>query len=53
MDEKVVRLKEAGIEYVILVNRENNPDMENVDEILGDKLGQTGATEIYKLKSNN
>lgn len=53
VDEKVVRLKEAGIEYVILVNRENNPDMEDVDEILGDKLGQTGATEIYKLKSNN
>ena len=47
--ERIEALQGVGIEYVILGNRENFADVENLDEILGEKLGQTGATEIFKL----
>jgi len=49
MEERVVELRKAGIEYVIVGNREKFPDVENLDEILGKKIGQTGATEIFQL----
>ena len=52
LDERVVQLKKAGIEYVIIGNRENFPDIENLDEILGEKIGQTGTTEIFRLSTD-
>lgn len=49
LDERVPELKRAGIEYVIVGNRENFPDVENLDELLGEKIGQIGTTEIFRL----
>jgi hypothetical protein len=52
-EERIAKMRSVGIDYVILANRENFPDVENLDEILGEKIGQTGTTEIFKLTFND
>ncbi len=42
-------MKEHQIEYVILGSREPYKDVENLDQLLGEKIGQTGDTEIFRL----
>ncbi len=48
MEERIPLLKESGIEYVILGSREAFKD-ENIEALLGDKIGQTGNTEIFRI----
>ena len=47
--ERIRKMKEIGIEYVILGSREPYNGIEDLDELLGEKIGQTGGTEIFKL----
>ena len=49
LEERLEQMKKVQIEYVILGSREPYQDVENLDEILGKKVGQTGGTEIFKL----
>lgn len=51
LEERLERMKEIQIEYVILGSREHYKDVENLDKILGEKIGQIGETEIFKLGS--
>ena len=44
-------MKAYQIEYVILGSREPYKDVENLDQILGEKIGQTGDTEIFRLET--
>ncbi len=48
MEQRIPLLKESGIEYVILGSREAFKD-ENIDELLGEKIGQIGNTEIFRI----
>lgn len=48
-EQRIEKMRRLGIEYVILGDRENFKDVENLDQLLGEKVGQTGLTEIFKL----
>lgn len=52
LEERIEKMREMGIEYVILGSREPYSEVENLDEILGQKIGQTGNTEIFKILEN-
>ncbi len=43
-------LRETGVEYVILGSREELEEYENLDDILGEKIGQTGNTEVFRIQ---
>ena len=49
LEERIAAMKEIGIEYVILGSREPYREVENLDEVFGEKIGQAGGTEIFKL----
>ncbi|MFO7670646.1 MAG: glycosyltransferase family 39 protein [Bacteroidales bacterium] len=49
MEERIPLMKETGIEYLILGSREAFRD-ENIDALLGEKIGQTGNTEIFRIE---
>ena len=49
LEERLEKMKEIHIEYLILGSRDKYKDVENLDDILGEKIGQIGETEIYKL----
>ncbi len=51
LEERPEKLRKMGIEYIIIGNRENYPDV-NFDEIFGEKVGQKGTTEIYKVSND-
>ena len=51
LEERLEKMKEHDINYVILGSREHYKDVENLDQILGEKIGQTGNTEIFKLNA--
>jgi len=51
LEDRVEVLKKVGIEYVIIGNRESFPDA-NLDEIFGEKVGQKGTTEIFKVSKD-
>ncbi len=50
LDERLTRMRKAGIEYLILGSREPYQDITNLDSILGRKIGEIGTTEIFKLQ---
>ena len=52
MEERLEKIKEAGIEYVILGSRKPYEDVENLDELLGEKVGEIRETEIFRLTSD-
>ncbi|MCK4745458.1 MAG: glycosyltransferase family 39 protein [Bacteroidales bacterium] len=49
MEKRLEYMKGIQIEYVILGSREKYEDVENLDELLGEKIGQIDGTEIFKL----
>ncbi|MBN1132100.1 MAG: glycosyltransferase family 39 protein [Bacteroidales bacterium] len=49
LEKRISYMKTLQTEYVILGSREYYRDVENLDEILGEKIGQTGNTEIFRL----
>ncbi|MEN8202382.1 MAG: hypothetical protein ABFS28_07290 [Bacteroidota bacterium] len=51
LEERLEKMKEHDINYVILGSREHYKDVESLDQILGEKIGETGNTEIFKLNS--
>jgi len=51
LEERLERMKELHIEYVILGSRKTYEDIENLDQLLGEKIGQVGETEIFRLDS--
>ncbi len=51
LEERLQKMKAYQIEYVILGSREPYKDVENLDQILGEKIGQTGDTEIFRLET--
>ncbi len=53
LEERVEKMKEYEIEYVILGSREPYADLENLDQILGEKIGQTGDTEIFRIETKS
>jgi hypothetical protein len=50
LQERLERMKGIGIEYVILGSREPYLEEENLDEMLGQKIGEIGGTEIFRLE---
>jgi hypothetical protein len=48
MEERIPLMKETGIEYVILGSREAFKN-ENIESVLGEKIGQIGNTEIFRI----
>jgi hypothetical protein len=50
LEERLEKMKEHDINYVILGDREHYKDVENLDQILGQKIGQIGETEIFRLE---
>jgi hypothetical protein len=52
LEERLEKMKENQIEYVILGSRETYKDVENLDRLLGEKIGQVGETEIFRLDTN-
>jgi len=51
IEERLEKMKEYQIEYVILGSREPFKEVENLDQLLGEKIGQTGDTEIFRLNA--
>lgn len=49
LEKRLEKMKEHQIEYVILGSRETYKDVENLDQLLGEKIGQIGDTEIFRL----
>ena len=49
LEQKIAKMKEYKVEFVILGSRKDYKDVENIDELLGEKVGQTGSTEIFRL----
>lgn len=49
LEERLDSMKAHHIEYVILGSREPYKEVENLDQLLGEKIGQTGNTEIFRL----
>ena len=49
LEERLDSMKAHQIEYVILGSREPYKEVENLDQLLGEKIGQTGDTEIFRL----
>ncbi len=52
LEERIPILKEGGIEYLILGSREHFKD-ENIEGLLGDKIGEIGNTEIFRIDKND
>jgi hypothetical protein len=50
LEERLEKLKERQIEYVILGSREPYADVENLDQLLGQRIGHIRDTEIFKLE---
>jgi hypothetical protein len=48
LEERLPLMKEIGIEYLILGSRETFKD-EEIESFMGDKIGQIGNTEIFKI----
>ena len=51
LEDRMDHLRETGVEYVILGSREEFKELENLDDILGEKIGQTGNTEIFRIQA--
>ena len=51
MEERIPLMKEIGIEYLILGSREAFKN-ENIESVLGDRIGQIGNTEIFRIDKN-
>ena len=49
MEERIPLLKDGGIEYVILGSRDRFPG-ENLDSLLGEKVGAINGTEIFRIE---
>ena len=49
LEERLEKMKQHQIEFVILGSREPYKEVENLDQLLGEKIGQTGETEIFRL----
>jgi len=49
LEKRIAYMKDHQAEYVILGSRSYYEDVDNLDEILGEKIGQTGSTEIFRL----
>ena len=50
LEERMDHLRETGVEYVILGSREKFMEIENLDDILGEKIGQSGNTEVFRIR---
>lgn len=52
LEERLEKMKEHDINYVILGDREHYKDVENLDQILGQKIGQIGSTEVFRIRDS-
>lgn len=49
IEKRIAFMKTLDAEYLVMGTREPYKDVENLDELLGEKIGQTGTTEIFRL----
>ncbi len=49
LEERLEKMKQHQIEYVILGSREAYKEVENLDQLLGRRLVRSGETEIFRL----
>jgi hypothetical protein len=49
LEDRLDSMRSHQIEYVILGSRKPYDDVENLDQLLGEKIGQKGNTEIFRL----